>query len=49
LSGIKDGSVPSDFAVMMAKNKADETLVAFAGNLSYVTTEADLLTKKPPL
>jgi hypothetical protein len=34
---------------MMASNKANETLVAFAGDLSYVTTEADLFTKTRPL
>jgi hypothetical protein len=34
---------------MMAKNIADETLVAFAGNLNYVTTKADFFAKKPLL
>jgi hypothetical protein len=34
---------------MMARNIADETPLAFAGDLGYVTTKADLLTKKPPL
>jgi hypothetical protein len=37
--GIKNGSIRPDFTKMPARHKTVETLVAFAGKLSYVSSK----------